>query len=238
MTKKKVIKRVKWKVVGKIFFLLFCIGLIYVYFANLNMKNIIIKGNEYVSDNEIIMLAGIKDYPKLFQISSLKMNENILKNDYIDSVKIHKSITGTLTIEISEASSLFYNRNHNRLVLSNHKEIQSENLNGVPILVNYVPDSFNTRLIDELAGIHKDVLTLISEIEYQPWKSNDVVIDDTRFFLRMNDGNTVYVNLLHMEKLNNYIEIYATLEGKHGILYLDSASDKISFGEYKVGEQK
>ena len=226
MTKKKVIKRVKWKVVGKIFFLLFCIVLIFVYFTNLKMKNIIITGNDYVRDNEIIMLAGIKDYPKLFQISS----------DYINSVQIHKSLTGTLTIKVSEASSLFYNRNNNRLVLSNHKEIQSETLNGVPILVNYVPDSFYTRLIDELSEIHKDVLTLISEIEYQPWKSNDVVIDDTRFFLRMNDGNTVYVNLLHMEKLNNYIEIYATLEGKHGILYLDSASDKISFSEYKVGE--
>ena len=48
----------------------------------------------------------------------------------------------------------------------------------------------------------------------------------------MNDGNTVYVNLIHLDKLNNYIEIFASLENKKGILYLDSSSDKISFSLY------
>ena len=48
----------------------------------------------------------------------------------------------------------------------------------------------------------------------------------------MSDGNHVYVNLINLSKLNNYIEIYASLEGKSGTLYLDSSSDKISFSEF------
>ena len=59
------------------------------------------------------------------------------------------------------------------------------------------------------------------------------MIDETRFFLRMTDGNSVYVNLINLKKLNSYIEIYASLEGKSGILYLDSSSDRISFSLYE-----
>ena len=140
---------------------------------------------------------------------------------------------GTLTIYVEETKPLFYNRNNDRLVLSDGKEVTSAILDGVPTLINYVPDTLYDRLVEELASIDKNVLTLISEIEYQPWQSNDVMIDDTRFFLRMTDGNSVYVNLINLQKLNTYIEIFASLEDKKGILYLDSSSDKISFSLYE-----
>ncbi len=231
--KKKVIKKIKWKAVFKCFFLLFVILIAILYLLEIKTKNIIIEGNDFVSDNEIIMASGLKDYPKLFKVSTSKIKKDILTIPYIDSVKIHKSLIGTLTIQVEEAKPIFYNRNKNVLVLTNGKELESDTLNGVPILLNYVPDSYYEKLIKKISLISPDVLNLINEIEYQPWKSNDVMIDDTRFFLRMNDTNQVYVNLINFEKLNNYIEIYASLEGHHGILYLDSSSDKISFSEFK-----
>ena len=220
VTKKKVIKKVKWKVLGKIGLSFFVIFSIFFYLFQLKVKHIVIKGNEFTSDNEIILLAGLKDYPYLFRESSSKMKNKLLENEAINSVKITKSLDGVITITIDESRPVLYNRNTNRLVLDNLKGIKSNQLTGVPIL----------------SKIDKNVLQLISEIEYSPWKSNDIIIDDTRFFLRMNDGNTVYVNLYHMDKLNNYIEIFASLEGKLGILYLDSSSDKISFSEYKKGD--
>ena len=214
VTKKKVIKKVKWKVLGKIGLSFFVIFSIFFYLFQLKVKHIVIKGNEFTSDNEIILLAGLKDYPYLFRESSSKMKNKLLENEAINSVKITKSLDGVITITIDESRPVLYNRNTNRLVLDNLKGIKSNQLTGVPILINYVPDSFYEKLVSELSKIDKNVLQLISEIEYSPWKSNDIIIDDTRFFLRMNDGNTVYVNLYHMDKLNNYIEIFASLEGK------------------------
>ena len=79
------------------------------------------------------------------------------------------------------------------------------------------------RLISELKEIDDDILALISEMEYQPWKSNDIIVDDTRFFLRMNDGNVIYVNLINWQKLNNYMTIYSTLGDAKGVLQLDSS---------------
>lgn len=232
--KKKVIKRkIKWKAVFKIFFLLFVVGLIFVYLFNLKTRNIIIIGNELISDHEIIVASGFKNYPYLFRTSTKEIESRIQSIDEIDKVEIHKSIFGTLTIQVEESLPLFYNRNTNKLVLANHKEVDSLLINGVPTLINYVPDTLYERLVDELKEIDSNVLKLISEIEYQPWQSNDVMIDETRFFLRMTDGNSVYVNLINLSKLNSYIEIYASLEGKSGILYLDSSSDRISFSLYE-----
>ena len=74
-----------------------------------------------------------------------------------------------------------------------------------------------------MEGMNLDVLRLISEIEYQPWKSEDIIVDDTRFFLRMNDGNVIYVNLINWDKLDNYMTIYSTLGGSKGVLQLDSS---------------
>ena len=231
--KKKVIKRhFKWKVFFKIFVLLFFVGLMIFFPFQIKTSRIIITGNTLVSDNEIIVTSGFKNYPYLFRESTKDIKERLQTISLIDSVNIHKSILGTLRIDVTEAKPLFYNRNNNKLVLANKKEIESENLYGVPTLINYVPDTYYARFIEELGEIDTNVLSLISEIEYQSWTSNDVTIDDTRFFLRMSDGNHVYVNLINLSKLNNYIEIYASLEGKSGTLYLDSSSDKISFSEF------
>ena len=92
-----------------------------------------------------------------------------------------------------------------------------------------MPDELYEKLINSFNKLDKNIIELISEIIYDPWKNGDVIIDETRFFLQMNDGNHVYTNTIHLDKLNNYIDIYATLEGKKGTLYLDSSSDKISF---------
>lgn len=234
MKKKKVIKiKIKWKVLLRIFFLLFGVGLIFFYLMNVRTKHIVISGNSLVSDNEIIITAGFKNYPYLFRVSNKEIKERLESIPLLKNIKVQKSLLGTLTIYVEETKPLFYNRNNDRLVLSDGKEVTSAILDGVPTLINYVPDTLYDRLVEELASIDKNVLTLISEIEYQPWQSNDVMIDDTRFFLRMTDGNSVYVNLINLQKLNTYIEIFASLEDKKGILYLDSSSDKISFSLYE-----
>ena len=57
----------------------------------------------------------------------------------------------------------------------------------------------------------------ISHIEYVP---NDV--DKERFIFYMVDDNYVYITLSKIEKINKYNLIVKELEGKKGIIYLDS----------------
>ena len=75
------------------------------------------------------------------------------------------------------------------------------------------------KFINKLALINHDILIKISEIEYQ--KSD---LDKEKFLLIMNDGNYVYITLDKIELVNSYNEIYPTLDGKKGTLYLDSGN--------------
>lgn len=202
------------------------------FFQMIPTKHIVVKGNISLTDEDVIHLADYQNYPYLYRQSKKTIQDKLLASPYIDEVKISRKLWGEISFEIKEAKPLFYNRENNRLILSNQKQIETKDINGVPILTNYVPDSLYNRLCQGLSKIDMDVIHLISEIIYDPWKNGETVIDETRFFLRMNDGNSVYVNLIHLDKLNSYIEIYATLEDKKGILYLDSSSDKISFSLY------
>ena len=71
---------------------------------------------------------------------------------------------------------------------------------------------------------------MINEIEYDPNISNDITIDEYRFLLRMNDTNHVYVNIINMERLNDYKSVFATIGDLRGTVYLDSYNaDNIIF---------
>lgn|SRR5574344_486976 len=229
ITRKKIKRHIRWEAVGKLFGFLLFVFLIFFFLFNIKTSRIVISGNSLVSDNDIITTSGFKNYPYLFRTSNATIRSRLLTIPEIEEVKVSKSLTGTLTLTITESKVLFYNRNNNKLVLSNHKEVDSTNLEGAPTLINYIPDTYYSKFIDKLSEIDSNVISLVSEIEYDPWVSNNVTIDETRFLLRMTDGNKVYINLINISKLNDYIEIYSSLEDKKGTLYLDSSGDKISF---------
>ena len=85
--------------------------------------------------------------------------------------------------------------------------------------MNYVPDDKYDTFISKMALIDKGILGKISDIEYTP---NDY--DKDRFLLYMDDGNMVYLTLTKFKQINYYNEVLEQLEGRKGILYLDSGN--------------
>jgi len=234
--KKKVRRRLKIKPFLTLIAIILIISFLGYYLYNLHIKNIYIKGNNYLSDYEIITKANIKDYPKIFKTSKKKLENKIEKLDLVESANVKKSIFGKLTIEIKEAIPLFYNRNTSNYVLSNGKSTNDYTFTGVPLLINYVPEKIYERLIKELSKVKLESIQMASEIEYSPSKSGDTIIDDTRFLLRMNDGNEVYINLINIDRLDSYPLIYTILTEK-GVLELDSDNERVVFKSYKSIEE-
>lgn len=204
------------------------------YVMTLPIKNIYIEGNNYVTDVEVIEASKIKNYPSLIKISRRKVKKTLLKNKFIDGVKIKKKLNGTIKIIINESKPLFYNRNTKKLVLLNGKEVDDFNANyKVPSLINIVPNEIYKKLIKSFEKVDYNVITQISEIEYSPDIINDKTIDSDRFYLRMVDGNSVYINPVNIKRLNNYFDVYDRLpEGVKGTLYFDSNSDNNMFKMY------
>ena len=105
-------------------------------------------------------------------------------------------------------------------MLSNGNTVKEEvNKTTVPVLLNYVPDTKRETFISCMQEVDPKILNQISEILYEP---NDY--DKDRFLLYMDDGNSVYLTLTKFEQINYYNEVLPQLEGKKGILYLDSGN--------------
>ena len=159
----------------------------------------------------------------------------------VKDVSVKKNIFGTLEIYVEEYKILFLNKSTNELVLNNNKSIENNfNYTRIPILVNRVPDNIYEELVDGLSSIDYDILTSISEIEYSKATNKDnEVIDEKRFILRMNDGNTVIMNTVNIKRLNSYNTIYSSLSDELGTIYLDSiAEENIYFKSYALEEQE
>ncbi len=229
MAATKKVKVKKFSLKRLIILLLVLYTLIYslYYVFKMPIKNIYIKGTNLITDNEIITATGIKNYPPIFKVTNHKVKESLKDIPLVKDVKVKKNIFGKLTLDITEYKILFYNLNNKKIVLEEDVQIDDNNkYKGIPTLINYVPDHIYKKLIKALLKVDTDILASISEIEYSPSKSNEEVIDETRFILRMNDTNTVYANLINIKNLNHYEEIYSTLNNQKGYLYLDSSNEE------------
>lgn len=220
--------------------LIFILFLYLVIFGGYNLfkmpiKNIIITGNNYLKDYEIIEIAGLKDYPSIFKLNAKSLKNKIKELPLVDDVTIKRDLKFRLKIDIKEAKIVLLNSTNNKLILSNGKNIDNTyNYTGVPTLINYTEGKILNKFSLNLGKLDEGILSLISEIEYSPTISEEgISIDEERFILYMNDGNTVYTNVERCNTLSHYREIYASLNNKKGILNLDSGNtENFVFTEY------
>ena len=220
MSKKKIKVKVKKRRL-KIKRILICLLVVILlvlslyYVSKLPIKNIYIIGNNVLSDKEIIELAGISNYPSFMTTSSSGIVNKLKGNIYIKNVEVKKGMYNKLYIYVYEKKILcIYG---DKLILEDGMEVDNAyDITSYPMLLSDV-SNVRDKFISKFSLVEEDILLKISEIEYTP---NDV--DSERFTLKMNDGNLVYVTLGKIEKVNKYNSIYSRLEGKKGIIYLDS----------------
>lgn len=208
------VKKRKLKIKNLILFIIFItllINTIY-YILNKKIENIYIINNKIVSDKEIIKTAELEEYPSFLLNPKFILEKSIMNHPYIKDVTIKKS-NFKLYIQINEYKQLaIFN---NKIILENGNLVENiYNTKELPIIINEI-DVLS--FAENFSKIDNNVLLKISQIEYVP---NEV--DNARYLLYMNDGNSVYITLSKIEKINKYSSISSQMEGKNGIIYLDS----------------
>ena len=221
MTKIKKKKRLKL-----IPFLLFVLVIAATFFLvdvllDTRVENIIIKGNKIVTDQQIIDEAGLSNYPSFYKTTSYNIKKALEKNSFIKEVKVKRSFYHVITIEVSEYKVLLKKETTGKLVLENMNEVTTDQEipYTVPRLVNDVPKNKYSKLLKNLLKVKRSVRSNISEFYYDP---NE--FDKDRFLLYMDDGNSVYLTLTKFRMINYYNDVLPQLDGKKGILYLDSGN--------------
>lgn len=214
MKKKKGKRKISILKVMIVFLLIYLLGTSIYEVTTVRIKNIYVIGNSYLSDKYIIEKASLDTYPPFFLTTSNKIKKSLKNDKLIYDVNVKKTLF-SVYLYIEENTPLFYSSTLNKTVLKDKTNI--DDVLDVPLLKNYIPDNIYDDFIDKMSNT--TVINRIAEIEYKP---NDV--DFKRFYLLMNDGNSVYLTLDDFFKINNYVDALKTLNGKKGILYWDSGN--------------
>ena len=221
---KKLVKKKKLKLLPCFIVLLLFGGLSFLvyFFLNLPIKNLIVKNTVYLNDDYVLELAGVKDYPSFWLLSTNETEKKLETSPYILEADVERNFFHVLVISVTENKPLFINNTNHTVVFADKEEVKIDeeiDLFRVPRLINYVPDNKYKTFVKGMADIKKDILGKISDIEYQP---NDY--DKDRFLLYMDDGNMVYLTLTKFDMINYYNDVLSQLENKKGILYLDNGN--------------
>ncbi len=213
---KKKKRKIKYK---NIFIFIFIAILLFIciYFVlDSKITNIYIKGNSFLTDQQIIDEAGLKNYPKISAVNTKKISKKLKENIYIENVNItHHHFFREITIEITENKPILYYAYDEVSLLADGREVKQSYT--LPTLINQTPEDILKKLLKKLDELDGDILTRISEIRYAPTN-----VDEQLFYLTMDDGNDVYINFNSFSKLNNYIDIVRSFNNKKGTVHLDS----------------
>ena len=219
----KIKKKKRLKLIPFLLFVLVITGTFFLVDVLLDtrIENIVIKGNKLVTDQQIIDEAGLSNYPSFYKTTSYNIKKALEKNSFIKEVKVKRSFYHVITIEVSEYKVLLKKETTGKLVLENMTEVTTDQEipYTVPRLVNDVPKDKYSKLLKNLLKVKKSVRSSISEFYYDP---NE--FDKDRFLLYMDDGNSVYLTLTKFRMINYYNDVLPQLDGKKGILYLDSGN--------------
>lgn len=207
--------KIRYKRLFLFLFILIIIALIALYFINLRITNIYITGNDYFSDQTIIEISKIENYPRTLFNSVYNIKKRLISSDYIESAKVNKKILTKVYIDVVENRPLFYSDVSKKTVLKDGSEVTDKF--NVPILTNAVSKDIYDEFLSKFSLIDLSVLDSISEVTYTP---HDV--DKELFLFTMNDGNYISVNIDRFDSINRYFDFVVKFNNHKGILYLDS----------------
>lgn len=187
------------------------------YLLTMPIHNIYIQGNLVVSDDEILSLSALDQYPSFLLTTSASVRKKLKNNLYIEDVLVKKKFGNVMELVIREYPVICVYLD--QILLGNGNLVSNQyHLMDVPILSGSIDDEKVMKEFAKKFGlVDVNILRQISEIVYAP-----ASVDKERFLLYMNDGNLVYITLTKISKLNKYNQIKDKLNGANGVLYLDS----------------
>lgn len=231
-------KKVKKLNIARVLVLILIIYIIVcacIYIYKQPVRHYEIKGNQVLSDMEIIEYLHLENYPSYISINTGKLSRKLEQNKLVKKAKIKYGLNFKIIIEVTENTPVMYVKLENKICLASGEKIDAtDNIIGIPTLLNSTPTNILEDLASNLAELDEGILSSISEIEYKPsYNKDNKVIDENRFLLSMNDNNLVYITSHKAEKLNDYLDIIATRKiTTNGILYLDGDGPGNLFKEF------
>ena len=85
--------------------------LIFFSYRSLKVKTIYVIGNNIINESEILDNTDLLTYPNLYQVSEKDIKAQLQENKLINNVRVKKSLSGKVIIEITEHKVLYQDKN-------------------------------------------------------------------------------------------------------------------------------
>ena len=227
-------KNIKLKILKWIFLLAILATAIILFMLSsvFNITNITVTNNNKISEQEIISLSGLTKNENMFKVLNKKVEESIEQNPYIENVKITKTISGTVNLEVTERVATYMLKFANGYVYINNQgymlEISQEPLE-LPIISGFKTPTENikegNRLVvedlKELENVIKimeiakttSVGAIIAEIDISDPTNYKIIVPSENKTVEFGDLTNINVKILKIEY------IIEQEKGKQGEIY-------------------
>lgn len=190
-----------------VFFCLVLIGMIYFLNDVSNVYRIVVEGNVYLKDEDIIEASGLSDRSKYLLVLPFQAEKRIERNSLIESADVRLMEGRLVRISVSEKKIVGYAPENglNVLILADGERvgISKDNMylitNG-PIIEGFAEDELNI-LAKQLGKCQRKIVKEISEIHNYP------ALKYQNVELIMRDGNYVFTSVYGMDILDHYFDI-------------------------------
>ncbi|MDP4105642.1 MAG: FtsQ-type POTRA domain-containing protein [Bacillota bacterium] len=191
------------------------------------VKAITVKGNEFYSSQEIIQKTGISKSTNIWTVKKGEIASNLERYPEIKTADVGMNWLNSIEIRITEYKKLAYLKKDSFYypVLENGAILENRKTGRVPInapiLIGFKEGTVLKEMLKEIGKLPKVVLNSVSEIHYEPSKT-----DQFHITLFMNDGFEVSASIKSFsEKMTHYPSIISQLDpGKKGIIDLEVGS--------------
>jgi cell division protein FtsQ len=208
-----------------VFFVLI-IGILYFQSPYSHISDIVVKGNRYVLNEEIVSLSGLSNETSFWNVEKDKISKRIRTNEQIKGVTVIKKFPSIVVIDVIEQSRVGYAMNDGQYdpILEDGTILQSNKGEGIPadapILMNWKSGSALQEMASELTIIPSAISSLISEIHHTPTET-----DPFHITLFMNDGREVSSTIYDFsKKIKAYPSIVSQIDpGLLGVIHLEVA---------------
>ncbi|WP_297985337.1 FtsQ-type POTRA domain-containing protein [uncultured Campylobacter sp.] len=212
--KKAILKIVKWTSL----FTILVVGIIcFLLSPFFNIKNINVKGNEKINENEIISLSEIKLEENTFKVNQRETEKLIKQNAYIDKVLIKRKLPNTIEITVEEREPSYILNFANAYVYISSQgyllEITNQQLN-LPVITGYETSEENIKVGNRLCK--EDLIKLEGLLKIME-AANSNELSNLITQININDKNN-YILELESEKKTVHVGDTSNLSTK--MLYI------------------
>lgn len=196
-----------------LFFVFSLLLVLFILFSSvLKVRNFVVRGNNDLSDQEVINILGFSDNMSILETFKVDTNTLLESSAIIETVNVTRDINMNVYIDIKESTPLFLTSCY---YLSNYECIGQDRVYIVPVMLNSEGLEDNIKVFaDELMVFRSEAIDVFYQIEYMYYEP--IPSNNKRVVLKMVDGNIVAINYDDFASvLNNYFKILDQFYNTH-----------------------